>query len=731
MDPKHARISIVMVLALCSGLLFIFPFNPVLNSEVLFDDEVAQILDAAGDGRSDDLILIITHDDGGKLTNNLTRVQKLLNLEKDILADENESISFHSLEDNLYFERIDSPFSAWSDAFFSRNNSLINASKWSDILQPLVEAGWCGDNSTEEEFRAFQITLLLLPKDVNYNIACPSFSGSSAAQAPDANEILWLVKLGTKDGEDTDWSMLEAWAQKISDETEYNFEPAGVNMLFAKSKLVAENDVKFLLIPSLLFLVGVLTIGLRSFKVSMVTIGCTSLVILAEVGLLAALDFDFSMFDAIALPIIMGVAVDGAFWYCKSSRKREEVRKMLLIAMITTVAAISLALFSPIKAQRSLAVIMIIGIILDWIVTRFLLEDYFMSKREFINDLPKQNTLSYHYSMSWFWPIALLILASIAVLSPSAVEVLDVRQFLPEDDPSLDELDTLQSKYILGSSTKALMIIDAEGDSLEDLIKIQNFQKQLSYHPSIIGIETGLTRSPLVIGIPVDNTGIENPTINSILETQGEPLIYFNSKVEVDGVTTGVAIAVLIDGKNPEAALEFSNDVQELIDENGLTGKVGGDLIAGATIAKEFEESRVIQILAAGFIVLLVAYFMLRSSLSAARIAIGTIAVGAAVDGMASLVGTRGAHTAPAVLLGMGFAADYLSHASNKHIPTKRDTSARWWAALSSMSVFALLGFSTFPPAENTGKLLTISILFAVLLATFLSLTHIVKDEEE
>ena len=59
----------------------------------------------------------------------------------------------------------------------------------------------------------------------------------------------------------------------------------------------------------------------------------------------------------------MGVAVDGAYWYSRSSRNRDEVRGMLFVAMITTVAAVSLALFSPIRAQRSLGLVMVIGII--------------------------------------------------------------------------------------------------------------------------------------------------------------------------------------------------------------------------------------------------------------------------------------------------------------------------------------------------------------------------------
>ena len=78
----------------------------------------------------------------------------------------------------------------------------------------------------------------------------------------------------------------------------------------------------------------------------------------------------------------MAVAVDGAFWYSVSSRSKEEVRRLLLVAMVTTVGAVSLALFSPIRAQRGLALVMIIGILLDWFVTRYVLErSYLLIRR--------------------------------------------------------------------------------------------------------------------------------------------------------------------------------------------------------------------------------------------------------------------------------------------------------------------------------------------------------------
>ena len=152
-----------------------------------------------------------------------------------------------------------------------------------------------------------------------------------------------------------------------------------------------------------------------------------------------------------------------------------------------------------------------------------------------------------------------------------------------------------------------------------------------------------------------------------------------------DGVTSGVAIIVLIDVQNVDAAIQFGKDARNLISSNGFEGGVGGDLIKSAELTKEFDEERMTQIILAGLAVYIVAWFVLRSPLQAARIAIGTLAVGIAIDGMASLITGRGIITAPAVLLGMGFTADYLSHASVDHAPTRRDNSARWWAAFSSL----------------------------------------------
>ncbi len=736
MTPENLRLTLIVSLVFCSGLLVAFPVEPVLSTEAIFDDEADKRIrqESIGNTSHSQLILTIQHDDGRSLTGDFDLVERLMQLEKELMDGSNPETSWD--EKHAFVSRVETPYGIWAEAFASRNRSLENATEWHDVLLPQLDEGWCGEGTTEAEKQAFEATLLMLPKDTNFGIACPAYSGANADQAPDTDELLWLVWLESTDGDsDTDWGTLDLWAQKVSDSTEFEVSAAGVNMLFAKSKTVAEDDLKFILLPSIIILAVVMMFALKDLQIAVATLGGVGLVICAEAGLLSALGFTFSIIDIIALPIILAVAVDGAFWYCKSSRKREEVRSMLLMALGTTLAAISLSMFSPIKAQRSLALVMAIGIVLDWIITRYVLEDFYLRKRAEIDKYSKlPEPVKSNPAFSWSWPVALLLLASIAAISPPGVEVFDVEQFLPENDPALDDLVELQSKYVLASSTVAWVVVDVEGDSEEDLNNILNLQKQLGSHPSVISFETGLLRTPIILGIQNIDSGLESPTIDSVSDASQSSAFVGDTRLQRNGVTTGVAIAVLIDGQNADAALQFLDDVEKLLEANGLIGIVGGNLPVGASIARSFEDTRVTQIVAAGCAVFAVSVAVTRSPKRAARIAIGTIAIGAAVDGMASIVGERGVITAPVVLLGMGFAADYLSHASVEHIPTRKDTIARWGAAITSISVFILLGLTSFPPARNTGNLLSLSIIFSVILASCLAITHNIKlqsDSEE
>ena len=717
MRPEQLRLALVVGMLMSAGLLFAYPVNPKMNTEVIFDDEAAMRMREEGVQEENyQLVLRFRHDEGGQITSNLSRVQYLMQLEEEFLDGSNPETSWEY--ENLYIDRIITPFSAWSDAFESRNRSLQNASQWANVLLPEIEEGWCGNGATDEEQEAFEATLLMLPEGTNFGVACPAFSGASATQPPATNEILWLVYVGAGES-GGDWNELNLWAEKVSENSDYEISAVGVNMMYGKAKAIAEEDLKFVIIPSIFILGAMLTIGLRDWRTAAATVGGVGLVIAAELGALAAFGFEFSVLDGIALPIIMGVAVDGAFWYSRSSRDREEVRSMLFVAMVTTIAAVSLALFSPIRAQRSLGLVMAIGIILDWVLTRYVLEEFYLMRRKVQNEVVESTQST--PSISWAWPVALLLLASIAVISPPGVHVLEVEQFLPEDDLALEEMEDLQSKYVLASSTIAWIVVDVEGDNQSDYEAIMNLQQQLGQHPSVISLETGLLRTPLVIGIGDSN---EMNTIDEVVDFEGGSTLFQDVRLQKDGVTTGVSIAVFIDGRNSDAAMEFSDDVEQLMIENGMDGVIGGDLPVGAEAAQTFEKTRVTQILSAGVAIFLVALFALRVPIQAGRIAVGAVAIGAAVDGMASIFGGRGVNTALAVLLGMGFAADYLSHASAEHRPTKLDMSARWWAALSSISVFILLAMTSFPPARDSGRLLSVSILFSVILATCLAFMH-------
>ena len=724
------RQIIIAIMLLCSSMLFFFPAEPTMSTRVLFDDPIEEkIENERGEkNHSSELILLFRHDDGDQLTDNLSRVQSLIQLEKEAMDGSNSSTSFDS--ENVRLHRIESPLMRWSDAFDSRNRSLENATRWLDVLQPRIENGWCGEDATDEEKTAFEASMLMLPQDSNFGVACPSFSGASANIPPAANELLWLVWLES-DSEDTDWETLKIWAEKISEETEFEVTPVGMNMLFQKSKEMAEDDFSIILPMTLILLSVILFFWMKDLLLTAATLGGVTLVICAEIGFLSSIGFQFSIIDGIAIPIIMGVAVDGAFWYCKSDRSKEEVRNMLFIAMITTIAAVSLAIFSPIRANRSIGLIMAIGIFLDWVITRFVLEDFYLSRRS-CNQSISDESRKIHPALSWFWPASLLVLASIAVIAPTGVEVFDIEQLLPEDDTGFEQMDELKSKYLIASSTTAWIVVDVEGDSTEDLQMVRNLQQQLGQHPSVLSFDTGLIKTPMVMGIPNGDT--TESTIDQVVEMSQGTIILDDARLQSDGITTGVSIAVLIDGQNADAALIFADDVTDLLNQMDVQGGIGGDLPTGAGLARTFEESRLNQILFAGLAILVASLIVTRTPSRSARIAVGTVAIGLAVDGLASIFGGRSINTAPTVLLGMGFAADYLSHASAEHIPTKNDTKARWGAGITSICIFFLLGFATWPLARNSGRLLSISVLLSIILATFLSLTHILSSnnyEEE
>ena len=723
--------KLIVLISLCILSLpaIISPPQTSMATEAIFEDPAMQRIKSEGNDStiSAYLIIRVQHEDLGPLTSNFSRVEQLFNIEQEARTSTNSNYSFDS--NKVYIQRLETPFSAWEGAFNTRNKSLTNATSWGEVLQPTNEQGWCSEEANTAENNALQATLLLLPKESNIGVACPEFAGASATQPPQSNELLWLIWLNSSE-RPVDWSELSSWCEKISANSGFNFEPAGVNMLFKEAELIAKDDLSKILPITAVILLAIMWLFFRDIKTTLMTLGSVVLVVLAVIGFLQLFDYQFSVIDGIAVPIIMGVAVDGAFWYKSSNKPTKEVREILLLAMATTVAAVSLALFSPIKAQRGLALVMIVGIVFDWLLTRFVLEQYYLKSRvaPIVNDVVN---FSSENKIKWAWPVALLALVMIAVTSPTGVEALDINQFLPEDSESLDELSELRDLYVIASSTIVFITFDLDNTDSLELSNLDNFKQQFVQHPNIIAYDTGLSREILVLGF---GDIIGESSFDDIYDNTTESILVKDPWLRVDGEVTGAFILAVIDGENAQSAYQFSLDAQNLLDDNDLSGEIGGDLITGISLAKSFEQTRILQIIFAGIIVFTISRAMTGSTNRAARIAVGTIAVGIAVDGLASHLGGRGVNTAPAVLLGMGFAADYLSHASDKITSWKFDNMARWGAAITSCSVFFVVSFSKFPPAKDTGVLLTLTIIISVFLATLLStVSHkgTIKQQEE
>ena len=138
MAVVNPRQIILVVMFVCSGMLLLFPVEPTMSTEVLFDDPVNERIEneRIEAEHSSELILLFRHDDGEQLTNNLSRVQSLIQLEIEVIDGSNASTSFDS--EDVRIQRIESPLMRWADAFDSRNRSLENATRWVDVLQPKI-----------------------------------------------------------------------------------------------------------------------------------------------------------------------------------------------------------------------------------------------------------------------------------------------------------------------------------------------------------------------------------------------------------------------------------------------------------------------------------------------------------------------------------------------------------------------------------------------------------------
>ena len=239
LDRRGQTIVLTVLAVLCLPLLVVPP-ETSMDTAALFDDPTRDRLaeETAAEGLSGFLIVRVRHDDSGPLTTNLSRVHHLMDIEAGALSGEG---AYAFDVEHTWIERVETPFARWSTAFASQNRSMVEAETWSGVLQPPLEGGWCGDDATEAEQRALEASLLLRQKAATWGSLAPLLQARLTVP-PSANEVLWMVWMDSEEPP-TDWLELQRWADKVSANTPYTFEPGGVNMLFKESEGIAKEDL--------------------------------------------------------------------------------------------------------------------------------------------------------------------------------------------------------------------------------------------------------------------------------------------------------------------------------------------------------------------------------------------------------------------------------------------------------------------------------------------------------
>ena len=119
---------------------------------------------------------------------------------------------------------------------------------------------------------------------------------------------------------------------------------------------------------------------------------------------------------------------------------------------------------------------------------------------------------------------------------------------------------------------------------------------------------------------------------------------------------TGIHLIAIIDGEDADGAYLFQQDLIGLMEHNGLTGVVGGDLVVGMPWPRPSSQKGRTGA-GCGRCGVRFGGLVTSSRHPALRIAIGTVAVGIAVDGLASHMGAVESTLRPRSFLGWAAAS--------------------------------------------------------------------------
>mgnify|MGYP007000322292 len=152
-----------------------------------------------------------------------------------------------------------------------------------------------------------------------------------------------------------------------------------------------------------------------------------------------------------------------------------------------------------------------------------------------------------------------------------------IEQFLPEDSDALDELSELRDIYVIASGTIVLITLDIDPNNEANINDVLRFKSQFEQHPNIISYDTGIIQQKLILGVGDSKSS----NFSALMENTTESVILLDPWLRDNGEIVGGLVIAIIDGEDSESAYQFSVDTHNLIQDNNLSGEIGGDLVTG------------------------------------------------------------------------------------------------------------------------------------------------------
>ena len=150
------------------------------------------------------------------------------------------------------------------------------------------------------------------------------------------------------------------------------FQPAGLSFILSGITRMINKDAPYILIGVLICLLLTIIVIFRRIKEIFIIFATLSFGILIMFGLMGFYNIKFNLLNVIAMPIILGIGIDGAIHICHRLRefKQEpthaivnQVYKVILLSSFTTALGFAILIGAGYTGLKSIGIVMIIGLV--------------------------------------------------------------------------------------------------------------------------------------------------------------------------------------------------------------------------------------------------------------------------------------------------------------------------------------------------------------------------------